>query len=94
MKHFIIVKFKDKEDTKRLFSDIKSIFDQTLDIKGVQKVEIHPSNSDRANRYSLMIEMTLTKAALEAYDISAPHKEWKARYGDRIESKAIFDCEE
>ena len=94
MKHFILVKFKDRSDTERLFPEINRLFKRTLEIDGVEKVVIHPSNSDRSNRYSIMIEMTLTKAGLEAYDVSAPHREWKEKYGDRFESKAIFDCEE
>ena len=62
-------------------------------LDGVKEVKIHPSNSDRENRYSIMIEMTLTPEGLLAYDVSDMHKEWKRTYGDRIESKAIFDCE-
>ena len=57
-------------------------------------MEVHPSNSTRDNRYSLMIEMTLTPEGLERYDVCDAHKQWKAQYGDLLESKAIFDCEE
>ena len=94
MKHYILAKFKDKADTERLFPEVKEIFERTLQIDGVEDVVIHKSNSSRENRYSIMIEMTLTPQGLEAYDVSAPHKEWKAKYGDKLECKAIFDCEE
>ncbi len=94
MKHYIIAKFKDKNDTERLLPEIRRLFDKALLIDGVTDVKVHPSNSDRENRYSIMIEMTLTPAGLLAYDVSDMHKEWKRTYGDRIESKAIFDCEE
>ena len=94
MKHYIIVKFKDKSDATRLLPEICRLFDKALLIDGVTDVKIHPSCSERENRYSLMIEMTLTPAGLLAYDVSDMHKEWKQTYGDRIESKAIFDCEE
>ena len=94
MKHYIIVKFKDKNDTERLLPEIRRLFDKALLIDGVKEVKIHPSNSDRENRYSLMIEMTLTPEGLLAYDVSEMHKDWKRTYGDRIESMAIFDCEE
>lgn len=94
MKHYIIVKFKDKSDTKNLLEEIRDLFSEALMIQGVRDVKIHPSNSTRDNRYSLMIEMTLTPEGLEAYDRSEMHKRWKAEYGERIESKAIFDCEE
>ena len=94
MKHYIIVKFKDKKDTERLLSEICRLFDKALAIEGVTDVKVHPSCSDRENRYSIMIEMTVTPAGLLAYDVSDMHREWKATYGDRIESKAIFDCDE
>jgi len=94
MKHFIIAKFKDSADTERLFPEIKELFERTLQIDGVKSVVVHKSNSTRENRYSIMIEMTLTPQGLEAYDVCAAHKEWKAKYGERLAAKAIFDCEE
>ena len=94
MKHFIIVKFKDREDLERSFSDVKEIFERTLSIDGVEKVVLHKSNSTRSNRYDLMIEMTLSPQALPLYDACDAHKEWKEKYGDRLVAKAIFDCEE
>ena len=94
MKHYILAKFKDREDTERLFSEIKALFERTLEIDGVEKVVVHKNNSTRENRYSIMIEMTLTSQALETYDVCDAHKEWKAKYGDRLAAKAIFDCEE
>ena len=94
MKHYIIVKFKDKKDTARLLPEIRRLFFRALSIEGVSEVKVHPSCSDRPNRYSLMIEMTMTPQGLLAYDVSDMHLEWKKTYGDRIESKAIFDCEE
>lgn len=54
---------------------------------------IHKSISNRDNRYSIMIEMNLSHEGLEAFDASEVHKEWKDTYGDRLESKAIFDCD-
>ena len=93
MKHYIIAKFKDRDDTEKLLPDIKALFQKTLDLKGVESVIIHKSNSTRDNRYSIMIEMELTTEGLEAFDASEVHKEWKATYGERLESKAIFDCD-
>ncbi len=93
MKHYIIVKFKDREDTEKLFTEIKALFQKALDLKGVESVLIHKSNSNRENRYSIMIEMSLSQEGLEAFDASEIHKEWKNTYGDRLESKAIFDCD-
>ena len=94
MKHYILAKFIDKNDLERYFSDIKSIYDRTLAIEGVQNVVLHKSNSERANRYDIMIEMTLTEPALALYDQCDAHKEWKEKYGEKLQAKAIFDCEE
>ena len=94
MKHYILAKFKDKSDTERLYPEIKALFEKTLEIEGVRAVAVHKSNSTRENRYSIMIEMTMSPEALPIYDACEPHKEWKSRYGDRLECKAIFDCEE
>ncbi|MCR5556286.1 MAG: hypothetical protein K6F75_01840 [Butyrivibrio sp.] len=93
MKHYIIAKFKDRDDTDRLLPEIEDLFQKTLDIKGVESAVIHKSNSTRDNRYSIMIEMNLSQEGLEAFDASEVHKEWKNTYGDRLESKAIFDCD-
>ena len=93
MKHYIIAKFKDREDTERLLPEIKALFQKAQDLKGVEGVIIHKSNSTRDNRYSIMIEMSLSPEGLENFDASEVHKEWKATYGDRLESKAIFDCD-
>ena len=93
MKHYIIAKFKDRHDTERFLPDITALFNKTLKLDGVEDVVIHKTNSTRENRYSIMIEMTLTPEGLENYDKSEAHKYWKSTYGDRLERKAIFDCE-
>ena len=93
MRHFIIVKWKDPAEMAGSTDAIQAIFDKTLDIEGIESVTLHKSCSDRANRHDLMIEIVMDPEALPAYDISAPHKEWKADYGDKILHKAIFDCE-
>ena len=93
MKHYIIVKFKDKEAGLRLVPEIGELFNKTLLLDGVERVELHVTNSTRENRYHLMIEMTLTPEGLEAFDGSEVHRCWKAAYGEMLESKTIFDCE-
>ena len=93
MKHYIIAKFKDRDDTEKLLPEIKVLFQKTLDLKGVESVIIHKSNTTKDNRYSIMIEMNLSPGGLENFDASEVHKEWKSTYGDRLESKAIFDCD-
>ena len=84
---------KDREDTERFLPDITEIFNRTLEIEGVDDVVIHTTNSTRENRYSIMIEMTLTPEGLERYDVCDAHKLWKSKYGDKLVGKVIFDCE-
>ena len=93
MKHFIIAKFKNRSDTEVLLPDIRTLFQKAVNLNGVESVIIHKSNSTRDNRYNVMIEMNLSKEGLDAFDESDIHKEWKETYGDRLESKAIFDCD-
>ena len=94
MKHYIIAKFKDGTDHRSFISDIREIFDKTLEIPGIHQVLVSPNCIDRPNRYDIMIEITMDKEALTLYDSSAPHHEWKDKYGDLLESKAIFDRED
>ena len=93
MKHYIIVKFKEGFNYREHTDDILSIFKRTLKIDGITEVKIKKSNSQRQNRYDLMIEMTMEKPALQIYDTSAPHICWKEKYGEFIEKKTIFDCD-
>ena len=94
MKHYIIVKFTEGTDVRALAGPVRGIFEETLKIPGIHDLAIRTSNSDGANRYDLMIILDMEKEALAAYDVSEPHLRWKKEYGDRIEKKAIFDCDE
>lgn len=50
MKHYIIAKFKDRDDIEKLLPEIKELFNETLKIPGVESFIIHKSNSTRENR--------------------------------------------
>ena len=93
MKHYIMVKFVEGFDYLSRIKEITEIFNKTLEISGINAVNIKVSNSDRKNRYDLMIEINMEKSALPAYDVSAPHKEWKDIFSEFIINKAIFDCD-
>ena len=93
IEHYIIVKFTEGTDVKALVEPVRGIFEETLTIPGVDSLDIRTSNSDIANRYDLMIIITMEKEALPAYAASEPHIRWKREYGDRIAKKAIFDCD-
>ena len=94
MKHFIIVKFTEGTDFRALEAPVRRLFERTLSIPGIHGVELRLSNSERPNRYDMMIVMDMEKDALPAYDVSEPHLQWKSEYGDRIAKKAIFDCDD
>jgi hypothetical protein len=94
MKHYIIVKFVEGTDWRALEKPVRGIFEQTLSIPGIHGVELRLSNSERPNRFDLMIVMDMDKEALPAYDLSEPHLRWKSEYGGLVAKKAIFDCDE
>ena len=93
MKHHIIVKFVEGTDYRALESPIRRIFAETLSIPGIHRVDIRLSNSDRPNRFDMLILMDMEKEALSAYDVSEPHLRWKEEYGSLIAKKTIFDCD-
>lgn len=95
MKHCILVKWnKEVKDKNELAKTVKNVFDKLLTIEGIHKVEYHENCVDRVNRYDLLICIDMDKAVLPVYDGSAPHLEWKEKYGKFAENKAIFDFEE
>lgn len=93
MKHYIIVKFNKDYDYISELDNIKSLFNESLKIHDVKKVNIYVSNSKLSNRQDLMIEMELTQQALIDFDNSWIHKKWKDDYAKYIETKTIFDCD-
>lgn len=95
MKHCIIVKWNETvTDNAAILDGVREVFADCTATDGVKGVEIIPNVIDRPNRYDVMIVVTMDKDALPSWDNSDTHKRWKAEYGDRIASKAIFDAEE
>ena len=93
MRHFVIAKLKDSSKREALAAPVQKLFDQTLEIDGIEAVKVHVCNTDFSNRYDLMIEITMDRSALETYNESEAHKTWKREYGELLEAKTIFDCE-
>ncbi len=93
MRHFIIAKFREGIDWKNLVPEISEHFEGARMIEGVSDVRINTSCSERANRFHIMIELYMTPEGLGNFDKSSVHNEWKSRYGEMLEQKAIFDCE-
>ena len=96
MKHDIIVKYKaeiTKERKAELIPGITELFGHLTEIPGIHGVKIYPNVVDRENRYDLMIEIDMDREALEIYDNSVWHRQWKEQYGPLLEKKAIFDHE-
>ena len=94
MKHDILVKYKPevtKERKAELIPEIAELFGHTKEIPGIYDVTLYPNVVERENRYDLMIEIDMEREALEAYDNSVWHRQWKEQYGSLLASKAIFD---
>ena len=96
MKHDILIKYKPeitKERKAELIPEIKALFEHTTEISGIHGVTLYPNVVERENRYDLLIEIDMERDALEAYDCSVWHRQWKDQYGDLLAKKAIFDHE-
>lgn len=94
MKHYIIVKWNEKVTDKAAFAKrAEEIYAACTQIDGVEAYRVIKSNSDRKNRFDLMIEMTLTAQGLANYDASEMHRLWKSEMSEYFEAKAIFDCD-
>ena len=94
MKHDILIKYKPeikKERKAELIPEIRELFEHITEIPGIHGVTLYPNVVERENRYDLLIEIDMERNALEAYDHSVWHKQWKDQYGDLLEKKAIFD---
>ena len=64
-----------------------------MEIPGIHNVSLYPNVIERENRYDLLIEIDMEPDALEAYDCSVWHRQWKEQYGALLDKKAIFDYE-
>lgn len=96
MKHDILVKYKpeiSKEQKAALIPEITELFGHLTEIEGIHGVQVYPNVVERENRYDLLIEIDMDREALEVYDASVWHYQWKDRYGALLEKKAIFDHE-
>ena len=93
MRHYIIIKLKDRTLKSEAAQKARSIFEKTLQIEGVQSVNVYENCVDRPNRYDVMIEITMQPEALALYDPSDAHTEWKRYCDPLLEAKTVFDCE-
>lgn len=96
MKHDILIKYKPevmKGRKAELIPEIRELFEHTTEIPGIHGVRLYPNVVERENHYDLLIEIDMEREALEAYDCSVWHRQWKDQYGDLLEKKAIFDHE-
>ena len=93
MEHYIIAKFHTVPD-EALIAEITELFQKSSEVPGVVGVSVKPNVTPRPNRYDLMIVIHLENPeALNAWDNCEIHMQWKARYGEMLEKKAIFDCD-
>lgn len=94
MKHHIIVKFNALvTDKPALEQEIALLFQKASEIPGVHGAHLFPNCVPLPNRFDLMIVVDMNAEALENWNQSALHHQWKDEYGKYVLSKAIFDCE-
>lgn len=93
MKHLIIVKFIDSSFVDKEYENILNIFNKCLKIDGINQIQLNKNIILRENRYDLLIEIDMDKDALNLYDESIPHHEWKDKYSKYIKNKAIIDLD-
>ena len=93
MRHYVIIKLKDRSLRGEAAEKARRIFERTLAIDGVESVNVRENCVDRPNRYDVMIEITMDPGALPVYDSSEAHLEWKRYCDPLLESKTVFDCE-
>ena len=94
MKHCIIVKWNETvTDKAALLSEVRALFSSATLVSGVTGTTVLENCIARENRYDLAIVLDMDRDALPVWDGSELHKKWKADYGERIASKAIFDFE-
>ena len=94
MKHDIIVKFVPEvkgKDYQLFLNKISDLFSTRRELEGIRGVHFYQNIVDRPNRYDLIIEIEMEREALDNWDKSAIHKQWKEQYGQYVESKAIID---
>lgn len=58
MKHFIIVKFNDSINTQEFIRPIKNLFDESLMIDGIDKIQVYPSNTNLPNRHDFKLNFS------------------------------------
>ena len=93
MVHYIIVKWVQGVDKKRLAEKVRTLYADAVKIPGIQAVEIKENVTPRENRYDLMIALHMENDALSGWDNSDLHIQWKAEFGSAIEKNCIFDSE-
>ena len=94
MKHYIVVKWNELvTDKNDMLEMVKDTFKDVVNISGVDNVEVFENNSDKANRFDVMIKIECSKDGLENYDVSDLHQNWKIKADKYLKEKAIFDCD-
>ena len=93
MEHYIIVKWnEDITDKDEMYQKAKDAFKDVVNIDGVEKLDVYKSNTEKENRYDVMIKITCSKDGLAKYDASKLHQDWKNNFNQYIKLKTIFDC--
>ena len=93
MKHYLILKFHDRDSTRRVAERALAVLGKLPEeLEGVRSVLVYPNGVERAENHDLMIEMDFRdEDVVQAYLKHARHKEFIGFAGPLVVSKVTFD---
>ena len=91
MERYMIVKWKQGNDSLKLYEKTKKLFEEATKIEGVRKTDVFISSSKLKERYDMMIRIRMKKDALKDLERSELMKKWNAEFKDAIEKLTVFD---
>ena len=91
MEHYMVVKFNNGVDAKKLYGEIADLFAQASQIEGVRKAEVFLSSFRLKNRCDLMIRVRMKKSALKDFESSSIYQIWEKKYLPLTDEVTVFD---
>ena len=91
MEHYLIVKFRKDTDVKKVYEELRTLFEKASKIEGVKKADVFLSSGKLRNNYDMMIRIQMKKNALKAFESSDLYREWEEKYSESISKTTVFD---
>lgn len=92
MTHYLLFKLNGKISNEDFVKRLTPYFEQlNKEIDGFFHFTIKRNVIDRKNNFDILIELSLTKDALENYFVHPLHLQLKEDFKDYISQKAVFD---